>query len=84
MAARKTHPFLTKSPSAIVLEAHYAWEWGESGFRFDYNIGNLRVYFLTTPFLLLSATMAPSVLTYLHNTLGLGHPTVLASKEEHC
>ena len=81
MAAWKTHPFLKRLSAIVLDEAHCVWKWGESGFRSDYkNIGNLRVYFPKTPFLLLSATMAPNVLTYLHTTLGLGHPTVLQKR----
>ncbi|KAA8893042.1 hypothetical protein FN846DRAFT_750649, partial [Sphaerosporella brunnea] len=55
--------------------------WGASRFRQEYrNIGNLRTYFPTTPFLLLSATITPHNESYPHITLHLNTPTYLLQR----
>jgi hypothetical protein len=77
-ANRKKHPFLKKLMAFVIDEAHMIWKWGASGFRIEYkNIGHLRVYFPDTPFILLSATIAPNVRGYLHTSLHLATPTYI-------
>lgn len=82
IASKRQHPFvkglMRVGGSIVVDECYMVWRWGESGFRNEYrNIGNLRSYFPTVPFLLLSATIAPNVRGYLHRTLGMANPTYL-------
>jgi superfamily II DNA helicase RecQ len=73
----KTNKFLKRVSAFILDEAHMIWKWGESGFRAAYrNIGTLKTYFPTTPFLLLSATIAPNVRGYIHKSVGLAELTI--------
>lgn len=77
----KTNHFLRNLAAIVVDEAHIVWKWGESGFRKDYkNIGDLRTYLPTVPFLLMSATLSPNVKTYLHTTLKMMSPTVVSQR----
>lgn len=85
IASKRQHPFvkglMRVGGSIVVDECHTVWKWGESGFRKEYrNIGNLRTYFKTVPFLLLSATIAPNVRGYLHKTLRMASPTYLMQR----
>lgn len=85
IASKREHPFvkglMRVGGSIVVDECHMVWRWGESGFRKEYrNIGYLRTYFPTVPFLLLSATIAPNVRGYLHRTLGMASPTYLMQR----
>jgi superfamily II DNA helicase RecQ len=77
----KTNKFLKRLSAFIIDEAHMIWKWGESGFRTSYrNIGNLKTYFPKTPFLLLSATIAPNVRGYIHKSVGLAEPTYIMKR----
>jgi hypothetical protein len=81
IANNDKHPLIKRLNSIVIDEAHVVWKWGESGFRPEYrNIGSLRVYFPNTPFLLLSATLAPNVLKYLHTTLQMATPTAILKR----
>lgn len=74
----KANKFLSKLVAIVIDEVHIIWKWGESGFRPEYaQIGDVRSYLPSTPFVLLSATITPNVMGYLHKTLSLMRPTVV-------
>jgi superfamily II DNA helicase RecQ len=77
----KTNKFLKRLSAFVIDEVRMIWKWGESGFRPAYrNIGNLKTYFPRTPFLLLSATIAPNVRGYIHRSVGLAEPTYIMKR----
>ena len=81
MVSNTGNKFLKRLAAVVVDEAHVVWKWGESGFRKEYkNIGDLRAFLTSTPFLLMSATITPNVRGYLHRTLKMMKPTVISRR----